>query len=158
MQVPVYKKGRPLPMNWTMDKSLKLSRVCVAVFSVLLAALCISGPWFWKAVLHRENIAWLYLAVTYSTAVPAALVLLCLHRLLKNISQEDVFCEENVWHLRTMSWCCIAAGLVYFAAGWFDWYLFVFAAAAAFVGLMLRVVKNVFAQAVAIKAENDYTI
>ena len=33
-------------MNWTMDKSLKLSRVCVAVFSVLLAALCISGPWF----------------------------------------------------------------------------------------------------------------
>ena len=124
-------------MNWTMDKSLKLSRVCVAVFSVLLAALCISGPWFWKAVLHRENIAWLYLAVTYSTAVPAALVLLC---------------------LRTMSWCCIAAGLVYFAAGWFDWYLFVFAAAAAFVGLMLRVVKNVFAQAVAIKAENDYTI
>ena len=57
-----------------------------------------------------------------------------------------------------MSWCCIAAGFVYFAAGWFDWYLFVFAAAAAFVGLMLRVVKNVFAQAVAIKAENDYTI
>ena len=31
-------------------------------------------------------------------------------------------------------------------------------AAAAFVGLMLRLVKNVFAQAVAIKAENDYTI
>ena len=91
-------------MNWTMDKSLKLSRVCVAVFSVLLAALCLSGPWFWKAVLHRENIAWLYLAVTYSSAVPAALVLLCLHRLLKNISQEDVFCEENVRHLRTMSW------------------------------------------------------
>lgn len=75
-------------MNWTMDKSLKLSRVCVAVFSVLLAALCISGPWFWKAVLHRENIAWLYLAVTYSTAVPAALVLLCLHRLLKNICKK----------------------------------------------------------------------
>ena len=145
-------------MNWTMDKSLKLSRLCVAVFSALLAALCISGPWFWKAVLYRESIAWLYLAVTYSSAVPAALVLFCLHRLLKNISAEDVFCEENVRHLRTMSWCSIAAGLVYFAAGWFDWYLFVFAAAAAFVGLMLRVVKNVFAQAVAIKNENDYTI
>ena len=123
-------------MNWTMDKSLKLSRLCVAVFSALLAALCISGPWFWKAVLYRESIAWLYLAVTYSSAVPAALVLFCLHRLLKNISAEDVFCEENVRHLRTMS----------------------FAAAAAFVGLMLRVVKNVFAQAVAIKNENDYTI
>lgn len=53
-------------MNWTMDKSLKLSRLCVAVFSALLAALCISGPWFWKAVLYRESIAWLYLAVTYS--------------------------------------------------------------------------------------------
>ena len=31
-------------------------------------------------------------------------------------------------------------------------------AAAAFVGLMLRVVKNAFAEAVNIKNENDYTI
>ena len=31
-------------------------------------------------------------------------------------------------------------------------------AAAAFVGLILRVVKNVFAEAVRLKDENDYTI
>ena len=109
-------------------------------------------------MLHRESVVWLYLAVTYGSAVPAALVLFCLHRLLKNISQEDVFCEENVTYLRVMSWCCMIAGLVYFLAGWFDWYLFIFCITAGFVGLMLRVVKNVFAQAVAIKAENDYTI
>ena len=36
--------------------------------------------------------------------------------------------------------------------------LWVLAPAAAFVGLMVRVVKNAFAQAVAIKEENDYTI
>ena len=28
-------------MNWTMDKSLKLSRLCVAVFSALLDEHCI---------------------------------------------------------------------------------------------------------------------
>ena len=145
-------------MEWTMDKSLKLSRACVTVFSVMLAALCVTGPWFWKMVLYRESVVWLYMIVTYCSAIPAALVLFCLHRLLKNIAQEDVFCEENVQYLRVMSWCCIAAGAVYFLAGFFDWYLFVFCVAAAFVGLMLRVVKNVFAQALVIKAENDYTI
>ena len=82
----------------------------------------------------------------------------CLHRLLRNISEEEVFIQENVRSLRIMSWCLIAAALVYLVGSLFDWYLVVFAAAAAFVGLILRVVKNVFAQAVELKNENDFTI
>ena len=37
-------------------------------------------------------------------------------------------------------------------------YFLLVAAAAAFIGLILRVVKNVFQQAMALKEENDYTI
>ncbi len=145
-------------MDWDKDKSLLLSRVCVAVFSVALGALLVSAPWFWKAVLHRDGISWLYLTVTYLSGAPAAAVLWQLHRLLKSIGAGQAFTAENVAALRLISWCCILAAAVYFCAGFFDWYLFVFAAAAAFVGLVLRVVKNVFAQAVALKEENDSTI
>lgn len=145
-------------MDWDKDKSLLLSRVCVAVFSVALAALLVSAPWFWRAVLHRDSLCGLYLAVTYLSGGPAAAVLWQLHRLLKNIGAGRAFTAENVAALRLISWCCILAAAVYFCAGFFDWYLFVFAVAAAFVGLVLRVVKNVFAQAVALKEENDYTI
>lgn len=145
-------------MDWDKDKSLLLSRICVAAFSAALAALLIAAPWFWKAVLHRDGICWLYLTVTYLTGAPAAAVLWQLHRLLKSIGAGQAFTAGNVASLRLISWCCILAAAVYFGAGFFDWYLFVFAVVAAFVGLVLRVVKNVFAQAVALKEENDYTI
>ena len=136
-------------MKWNNDRSLLLSRVCVWVFTVLLAALLLTAPWFWNWILWRSSVRMVYIGVTYASGVPAAVVLFCLHRLLRNISEEEVFIQENVRSLRIMSWCLIAAALVY---------LVVFAAAAAFVGLILRVVKNVFAQAVELKNENDFTI
>ena len=145
-------------MKWNNDRSLLLSRVCVWVFTVLLAALLLTAPWFWNWILWRSSVRMVYIGVTYASGVPAAVVLFCLHRLLRNISEEEVFIQENVRSLRIMSWCLIAAALVYLVGSLFDWYLVVFAAAAACVGLILRVVKNVFAQAVELKNENDFTI
>ena len=145
-------------MKWNNDRSLLLSRVCVWVFTVLLAALLLTAPWFWNWILWRSSVRMVYIGVTYASGVPAAVVLFCLHRLLRNISEEEVFIQENVRSLRIMSWCLIAAALVYLVGSLFDWYLVVFAAAAAFVGLILRVVKNVFAQAVELKNEYDFTI
>ena len=81
-----------------------------------------------------------------------------LHLLLASIGRGDVFCAQNARSLRIISWCCIAAGLVYLAGGAWDAYLLILAAAAGFVGLILRVLKNVFEEAVRIKEENDYTI
>ena len=57
-----------------------------------------------------------------------------------------------------MSWCLIAAALVYLVGSLFDWYLVVFAAAAAFCGADSACGENVFAQAVELKNENDFTI
>lgn len=145
-------------MKWNNDRSLLLSRVCVWVFTVLLAALLLTAPWFWNWILWRSSVRMVYIGVTYASGVPAAVILFCLHRLLRNISEEEVFIQENVRSLRIMSWCLMAAALVYLVGSLFDWYLVVLAAAAAFVGLILRVVKNVFAQAVELKNENDFTI
>ena len=75
-----------------------------------------------------------------------------------NISEGEVFIPENVSILRLLSWCCIAAGLVCLFSALYYMPFLIVSAAAAFVGLILRVVKNVFAEAVRLKDENDYTI
>ncbi len=82
----------------------------------------------------------------------------CLHRLLRNLRRERVFEQENVTLLRAISWLCIAVGVVTLVSGFYYTSFFLVAAAAAFCGLIVRVVKNVFEQAIEIKTENDYTI
>ena len=150
-------------MNWTKDKSLALSRFCVALFSMLLAALCCGAPWVfsWLTGLRGGALAgraWYLCASLWAVAVPAAAVLYSLHMLLRSIADGEVFTAENVAQLRRISWCCIAAGLVLLASSLYYVPFLALSAAAAFVGLILRVVKNVFAEAVRIKHENDYTI
>lgn len=150
-------------MDWNKNKSVKLSQFCVALFMVLLAAVCLFAPQLCRLLIRLRR--WdvqlklpLFLASVYLSAVPAAAVLWALWRLLRNIGAGAVFIAENTALLRLVSWCCIAAGLVYLASALYYMPFLVLSAAAAFVGLMLRVVKNAFAEAVDLKQENDYTI
>ena len=150
-------------MDWNKDKSVKLSQFCVVLFMVILAAICLFAPQLCRLLIRLRQ--WdarlklpLFLASIYSSAVPAAAVLWALWRLLRNIRAGAVFIPENTALLRLISWCCIAAGLVYLVSTLYYMPFLVLSAAAAFVGLMLRVVKNAFAEAVSIKHENDYTI
>jgi hypothetical protein len=126
-----------------------------------------------EALLH----AVLPYAIGILVSYPAAVVLLDrLVRILWNIRKEDVFSKGNVESLRAMSWCCFfAAGVLAVAAVWAEVDFGVglaglrllsmtsicfigIAAAAAFAGLIIRVIKNCFAKAVALQEENDLTV
>lgn len=150
-------------MNWNKDKSVKLSKFCVYLFMLILVGVCIGAPWLFRLLvnLRAQDLSGkfaLFLLSTYTAAVPAAAALYGLWRLLRNISEGEVFIGENVAILRLLSWCCIAAGLVCLFSALYYMPFLIVSAAAAFVGLILRVVKNVFAEAVRLKDENDYTI
>lgn len=102
-------------MNWNKDKSVKLSKFCVCLFMLILAGVCIGAPWLFRLLirLRVQDLAGkfeLFLVSTYTAAVPAAAALYGLWRLLRNISEGEVFIPENVSILRLLSWCCIAAG------------------------------------------------
>mgnify|MGYP002678029686 CR=1 FL=1 len=145
-------------MNWNKDKSVKLSKFCVCLFMLILAGVCIGAPWLFRLLirLRVQDLAGkfeLFLVSTYTAAVPAAAALYGLWRLLRNISEGEVFIPENVSILRLLSWCCIAAGLVCLFSALYYMPFLIVSAAAAFVGLILRVVKNVFAEAVRLKGE-----
>ena len=95
----------------------------------------------------------------YLLLVPVAVANGFLVKLLLLVRRHLVFTDGAVSCLRTISWCCfIEAGLFVVNGALFFGIDLVLAFVAGFLGLVLRVVKNVIEEAVALKAENDFTI
>jgi hypothetical protein len=96
--------------------------------------------------------------IYYSFLLPASVALFSLDRLLAEIRSESVFTQKNVTYLRIITWCCFVAGIILLISGTVSLVFYVLAILAAFFGLILRVVKNLFAAAVALQDESDLTI
>jgi Protein of unknown function (DUF3036). len=152
---------------WNKDKSLLVTLALVRAFLFLIPPLCICAPWMarWydlteldRMGLMRGSVFVPLLTALYIGAVCGEICLYFLLKLLKNIRKEQVFIQENCKCLRYISWCCLAAAVPFFVFGFWRFISFAIALAAAFFGIILRVVKNVFEQAVALQEENDYTI
>ena len=150
---------------WNKDRSTLLSVIIIKICYGLLAACCIAAPWivgmYDKTYITYAGLPSLFAALLvtlYVAAVPALAAVICLDRLLGNIRKGEPFITKNVTCLRVISYCCFAESLIfiYFATQrTFAWFVVI---AFAFMGLILRVVKNVFQQAVSIREENDFTI
>ena len=147
---------------WTKDLSIRLSVFFTRLFLVLLAVALFTAPrlvsWFMILAGGRPVFVGRICAAFYCCAPPAAVLLWSLDRLLAAIARGEVFTAENIALLRRCSWCCMAVALICLGFTVTLFYFLLVAAAAAFIGLILRVVKNVFQQALALKEENDYTI
>lgn len=78
--------------------------------------------------------------------------------LLFRVRDGRVFTSETVALIRCISWCCILLGAVLCLIGLYFTLAFLIAGLAIFLGLCLRVVKNVIEEAVEIKSENDLTV
>lgn len=78
--------------------------------------------------------------------------------ILRAVLLERIFTIAATRLIGAVSLCCFLEGVLFAAIG--VWFQLAFAAAiaACFVGLCLRVVKNVIEEATRIKSENDFTI
>ena len=148
---------------WNGKKSISLSKLCVLIFMAMLIATALSAPWIVQRFLifSRADLVGrsaFFLTTIYSGSVPAVILLFCLYRLLYRIEIEQVFITANVECLRHISWSCFAGSVISLVSVsyYFPW-IFV-AVAAAFMGLIVRVVKNIIAQAVDLKNESDFTV
>jgi hypothetical protein len=154
---------------WNAKKSTTLSIIVCFIFVIILTVGLFLGPWFIKTwfTVYRgwsenseamQNMLTLFKWCFYPSSIFAHITLYSLLKLLFNIKRQEIFIQKNVTYLRVISWCCFAVALITFVGGCFYLPFFVVSVAAAFVGLMLRVVKNVMQNAVEIKAENELTI
>lgn len=147
---------------WTAEKSVTLSIIVTIFLTVLFVCLIFTAPpvfqWFSKITGRTGNPVKTLIITFYTCCLPVAAALTLLMKLLLNIRAGHIFIPQNVKLLRYLSWCCFfvvpatAVGSFYYIS------LLVIAAAAAFMGLILRVLKNIMAAATEIKAENDFTV
>ncbi len=148
---------------WNGEKSITLSKVCILLFMCLLLAAVVSAPWLTHWFVNfsqagQDGNAAYFMATIYVGFVPAAYLLFSLLKLLLRIEAGQVFTAENVELLRRISWSCfLGAGIALVSVLYYYPWFFV-AVAAAFMGLIVRVIKNVVAQAVELKNEADYTV
>ena len=147
-------------LKWTPQLSVFLSAAIVKLLFVIFAAATVYSPFGIESYAARTGgCNKLMLAVSfYLCAAFAFTALVTLDKLLKNIRLENIFITSNVTYLRILSWCCYGVGVVTAIYSIWEYYFMVIAAAAAFFGLVLRVLKNVFCKAVEIREENDATI
>jgi hypothetical protein len=152
--------------KWSGTKSLTFSRVLVyallAFIVILIFCIPIVSKWFdvisvgsgvIKGSVYVPVCVMLYICDVFALIAANALRVL-----LENIRNDRVFVKDNTACLRRISWCCIFVGITFFL---FSLWRFEFLFAtffACFLGLVMRVLKNVFEKAVEIKSENDFTV
>lgn len=151
------------------DKSIKLTHFIVRLCYVLLGAVAIALPFVLENGLFEFEILGQiksYIYFPFYLVVPAGYIaLICLDKLLKNVKSDLVFDNKNVNLLRIISYACFYAGfvgltsfVVVLALDFMFETLIVLACGEMFMGLVVRVVKNIFERAIEIKEENDLTV
>ena len=155
--VPIWKEGFPMQ-----NKAVKFSLAAVYFFLFAALGLAIAMPWLarWYTELRKvRDSGRIAILAAYYGCLPFALAaLVCLLRLLRNIRDEKIFRPENSRLMAVVSWCCAAVAAVTLACcRWYPPLGFV-TVSMAFIFLIVRVVRNCFIAAIALKEENSLTI
>ena len=144
------------------NKAVKFSLAAVALCLLAALGLAVAMPWIarWYSVYrHLQDAKRVAILIAFYGCLPFALTaLVCLWRLLRNIRAERVFSEANSRLMAVVSWCCAAVAAVTLGAcRWYPPLGFV-TVSMAFIFLIVRVVRNCFIAAIALKEENALTI
>ncbi len=148
---------------WTSKKSTELSLIVCAVMALFILAFSCVAPWLFKRYFfeYRNFGTGIYITVLlcyYPSALLGECALFTLVKMLFAIRRGDPFCRENVRRLRLISAFCFCVAIITFAGGFMYIPFFYICAATGFVGLILRVVKNVMQSAVEMREESDLTV
>ena len=152
---------------WKPGYSVTLSLVVTYLAGAALLALMLAMPWlaryFVEYYLGRpaQGMMWQMnpLAFIFWACCPAGwAAIISLLKLLHNIRKGEVFTRRNVKLLRLLSWCFVFVALVSVYATYIYIPCALVFAAAGFLAILLRVVKNVMEQATIMREEQDLTI
>ena len=139
---------------WDNSKSLLLTTWWMRIALVLWCALVVVVP----IMFFMQYIAIDMLILFGVLFVPILLAFYGLHKMLSNIQQGIIFSVQNTASLRLVSWACFFAAIFLLIAA-YKWPVLIFASGViGFLGLFVRVIKNMLSEAIVLKEENDFTI
>ena len=133
-------------------------KVAIVICAAALFLMPYAAKMYEQISFQRDNVTVPLLITFYVCAAFGFVILFVLNKLIKNIGSEKVFIDENVKLLKILSYCCFAIAVVTLIFARFRILVFVITFAAAFIGLILRVIKNCFTEAIRLREENDFTI
>ena len=139
---------------WDHSKSLLLTAWWMRIALVLWCALAVVVP----VLCLLQKISAEILMLFGVLFVPMLLAFYGLHKMLFHIQQGIIFDKKNTASLRLVSWACFFAAVFLLVAA-VRWPILVFASGViGFLGLFVRVIKNMLSEAILLKEENDFTI
>ena len=149
-------------MKEIQSKSILLTQIMLVIFAVILLLADVFmmpfARWFFGARIPDGAGLTVIIVVMYLCTAVGWVFIFCMWQLLANIRRGDVFVEENVKLMTLVSLLMLLAALLT-VAGCFFYLPFIFVSISAlFVALIVRIVKTVFQQAIAMKSELDLTI
>ena len=143
--------------------SILLSRILVWVFGALILVLDWAvwpiSRWVMRFIVDmqfRDTV--LLIICLYVCNVPGFMLLWCMDKLLRNLQQGKVFDGDNVGLLKNISICCFVVSIISLSLCSRIYFLGIVALMTAFMGLIVRIIKNVFSSAIAMRSELDLTV
>lgn len=144
------------------NRSLKLTSILIKTAIVLCVGALFAMPYaaeiYQQVSFMNDDVTVPLLITFYSCAAVGFVILFVLDRLVENIRKGEVFVSQNIKLLRILSYCCFVIAVITLIFARLRIIVFVITFAAAFIGLILRVIKNCFEEAVKLREENDFTI
>ena len=145
------------------DSGILFSRVLVWVFGLLILILDWAvwpiSRWLMLFIVdmqYRDTV--LLIICLYVCNVPGFVLLWCMDKLLRNMRQGKVFEDDNVRLLKNISICCFVVSVISLSLCTRIYSLGIVALMTAFMGLIVRIVKNVFSSAIAMRSELDLMV
>ena len=145
------------------DSGILFSRVLVWVFGLLILILDWAvwpiSRWLMLFIVDMQYCDTVLLIIClYVCNVPGFVQLWCMDKLLRNLRQGKVFEDDNVGLLKNISICCFVVSVISLSLCSRIYSLGIVALMTAFMGLIVRIVKNVFSSAIAMRSELDLTV
>ena len=146
------------------DKLITWSKIATVLFILIVVVADIFGVWITRYVSYIwaerfDDFAVAFLATTfYIGTLGAYVILFCVYRLLKNMSNDIVFDRSNTKLMTYITAALVGIGVVCVAGGFIwngAWFLTILAL---FMALIVSCVRLVFSKAIAMKEEMDLTI
>ncbi len=137
---------------------LWVTRIFLGVLGAFLFLMPTFVRWYTGLRALTETAATALLAAFYVCAVPSALALFAIARLLRNIRQDRVFLQDNARLVARVGLCCVAVCLVTGAAGIAYPPLLFISLLMLFLWLLMNVISSMLSAAAALREENELTI
>lgn len=155
-------------MKYNNDKSITITKYLIILVQLGIIGLSIIAYWFFNnyklfarfkyLVNSLDKYLLLFIISTYLILLVGFYIMSNLSKLINNINEEEIFTLENINLLRYISWACFLIAFISLLSTFYYYVWFIIFVVGIFMGMLLRVIKNVFSKALEIKEENDLTV